>query len=83
MIRAGCAVLVACMLAPAAAFAQNNAAPAAPGETRVIVTLRDSAALASYAAAFVADDRLQDSARFGYHSNAATVSAPGRSTAAR
>ena len=68
MVRAGCAFLVACMLAPAAAFAQNNAAPAAAGETRVIVTLRDNAALGSYAAAFVADDRLQDSARFGYHS---------------
>jgi subtilisin family serine protease len=68
MVRAGCAFLVACVLTPAAAVTQNIAVPPAGAERRVIVTLRDDAALGSYAGAFVADDRLQDAARFGYHS---------------
>ena len=62
------ALVFACLLTPAAAIAQDLAAPAPAGQTRVIVTLRDDAKLESYAAAFVADERLQDRARFGYHS---------------
>jgi subtilisin family serine protease len=68
MIRVSRAVLLACLLMPVAAFAQDVAAPAAATGTRVIVRLRDDVELASYTAAFVADDRLQDTARFGYHS---------------
>src|SRR3954453_9473983 len=41
-----------------------------PRDPRVIVILRPDAALDRYAGAFVYDDRLQDTARFGYHSRA-------------
>ena len=62
------ACFVVCLLTPAAAIAQDLAAPAPAGQVRVIVTLRDDAKLDAYASAFVADERLQDRARFGYHS---------------
>jgi subtilisin family serine protease len=68
MIRVSRAVLLACLLMPVAAFAQDVAGPAAATGARVIVRLRDDVELASYTAAFIADDRLQDTARFGYHS---------------
>lgn len=68
MGRAVRAFFVVCLLTPAAAVAQDLAAPAPAGQVRVIVTLRDDAKLDSYAGTFVADERLQDRARFGYHS---------------
>ncbi len=68
MGRAVRAFFVVCLLTPAAAVAQDLAAPAPAGQVRVIVTLRDDAKLDSYASAFAADERLQDRARFGYHS---------------
>ncbi len=61
-------VLVACVLAPVSAIAQDVMSPPPAGQMRVIVRLRDDVKLDSYASAFVADDRLQDRARFGYHS---------------
>src|SRR4051794_30128211 len=68
MRRAVLTLFVVCLLTPAAAIAQSPRAPAAAGDVRVIVTFRDDARLDSYASAFVADERLQDRARFGYHS---------------
>jgi len=65
LVRALCFV---CLLAPAAAFAQDVFAPVPAGQMRVIVRLRDDVKLDGFAAAFTADDRLQDGKRFGYHS---------------
>ena len=63
------ALFSCCLLTIAAAVAaQDVAAPA--GQRRVIVTLRDDVKLDTFASAFVADERLQDQARFGYHSKA-------------
>src|SRR4051794_38943579 len=68
MRRGVLTLFVVCLLMPGAAIAQSPRAPAAAGEVRVIVTFRDDARLDSYASAFVADERLQDRVRFGYHS---------------
>jgi subtilisin family serine protease len=71
MLRVGRVVLIACLLSQAAAFAQGPAPSAASSvPSRVVVTLRDDVALDAYAAAFVADERLDDRVRFGYHSKA-------------
>src|SRR4051794_17035100 len=68
MNRVSRTLLFVGLLMPVTAFAQDLAAPATATDARVIVRLRDDVALAGYAAAFVVDDRLQDTARFGYHS---------------
>jgi subtilisin family serine protease len=60
-------LLFACLLTPVPSFAQDLMAAAPAGQRRIIVTLRDDVSLDAYAGAFVADDRLQDTRRFGYH----------------
>jgi subtilisin family serine protease len=68
MIRRAAALALLVLIVPAASGAQTVAAR--PRGTRVIVTLRPDATLDRFAGAFVYDDRLQDTARFGYHSRA-------------
>jgi subtilisin family serine protease len=58
------------ILAAFPGLARSQALSARPRDSRVIVILRSDATLDRYAAAFVYDDRLQDTARFGYHSRA-------------
>jgi subtilisin family serine protease len=68
MIRRAAALLLLLVSVSAAAGAQTVATR--PRESRVIVIFRPDAAIDRYAGAFVYDDRLQDTARFGYHSRA-------------
>src|SRR5690242_7142745 len=68
MIRSAAALLLLFVSFPAASGAQTVAAR--PRESRVIVIFRPDAAIDRFASAFVYDDRLQDTGRFGYHSRA-------------
>jgi len=68
MVRRAVALLLLVLSFPAASGAQTVAAR--PRESRVIVVFRPDALLDRFAGAFAYDDRLQDTARFGYHSRA-------------
>src|SRR5689334_5276445 len=67
MVRRAAAVLLLLLSVPAATGAQTVARPR---DMRVIVIFRPDALLDRFAGAFAYDDRLQDTARFGYHSRA-------------
>jgi subtilisin family serine protease len=68
MMRRAVVLLLLLLSVPAASGAQTVAAR--PRESRVIVIFRPDAAIDRFAGAFVYDDRLQDTVRFGYHSRA-------------
>jgi subtilisin family serine protease len=68
MVRRAAALLLLLLSFPAASGAQTVAVR--PRESRVIVIFRPDALLDRFAGAFAYDERLQDTARFGYHSRA-------------
>jgi len=68
MIRRAAALLLVLLSWPAVSRAQTVAAR--PRDSRVIVIFRPDVSLDRFAGAFVYDERLQDTARFGYHSRA-------------
>jgi subtilisin family serine protease len=68
MVCRASALVLVLLSVSAASGAQT--VTARPRESRVIVIFRPDALLDRFAGAFVYDDRLQDTARFGYHSRA-------------